>query len=118
MNILITGACGHIGSYLVHNLYKIKKIKKAILVDNINANQFSSLFNLNKKNKVDFFRRDLNNKNILNEFKNIDIVIHLASMTNAANSFSLEKEMFNNRITVISHNNIMDQKLKTMRILN
>ena len=102
MNILITGACGHIGSYLVHNLYKIKKIKKAILVDNINANQFSSLFNINKKNKVDFFRRDLNNRNTLNEFKNIDIVIHLASMTNAANSFGLEKEMFNNNLNCLN----------------
>ena len=28
MNILITGACGHIGSHLAENIYKIKKIKK------------------------------------------------------------------------------------------
>ena len=28
MNILITGACGHIGSYLIENLHKIKKVKK------------------------------------------------------------------------------------------
>ena len=30
MKILITGACGHIGSYFVENLYKIKlkKLKK------------------------------------------------------------------------------------------
>ena len=24
MNLLITGACGHIGSYLAENIYKIK----------------------------------------------------------------------------------------------
>ena len=27
MKLLITGACGHIGSYLVENIHKIKKIK-------------------------------------------------------------------------------------------
>ena len=26
MNLLITGACGHIGSYLAENIHKIKKI--------------------------------------------------------------------------------------------
>ena len=49
---MITGACGHIGSYLVENLHKIKKVKKAILVDNVESNRFNALFNINKKNKV------------------------------------------------------------------
>ena len=35
MNILITGACGHIGSYLTENIYKIKKIKKIYLIDDL-----------------------------------------------------------------------------------
>ena len=34
MKILITGACGHIGSYLTENIHKIKKIKEVILLDN------------------------------------------------------------------------------------
>ena len=51
MKILITGACGHIGSYFIENLYKIKKVKKAILIDNLKSNRFNSLFNTNKKNK-------------------------------------------------------------------
>ena len=55
MKILITGACGHIGSYFIENLYKIKKVKMAILVDNLKSNSQSSLFNLNKKNKVSFY---------------------------------------------------------------
>ena len=55
MKILITGACGHIGSYLIENLYKIKKVKKAILVDNLKSNCYSSLFNI-KKNKIKDFR--------------------------------------------------------------
>ena len=39
---LLTGCCGHIGSYLADNVYKIKKIKKTILVDNIKSNRFCS----------------------------------------------------------------------------
>ena len=48
MNLLITGCCGHIGSYVAENIYKIKKIKKTILVDNIKSNRFCSLYNLKK----------------------------------------------------------------------
>ena len=49
MKILITGACGHIGSYLFENVYKIKNVSKTILVDNLKSNRFSSLFNTQKK---------------------------------------------------------------------
>ena len=45
MKILITGSCGHIGSYLSDNIYKIKNVSKAILVDNLKSNRFDSLFN-------------------------------------------------------------------------
>ena len=98
MNLLITGCCGHIGSYLADNIYKIKKIKKTILVDNIKSNRFCSLFNLNKNNKLKFYLRDVNKKNSLNDFKNINYVIHCASMTNAEKSFGKEKEMYKNNI--------------------
>ena len=30
MKLLITSACGHIGSYLVENIHKIRKIKKVV----------------------------------------------------------------------------------------
>ena len=41
MNLLITGCCGHIGSYVAENIHKIKKIKKTILVDNIKSNDYT-----------------------------------------------------------------------------
>jgi len=102
MNILITGACGHIGSYLVENLYKIKKVKKAILVDSLESNRFNSLFNINKKNKVEFYLKDLNDTKSLDEFKNINIVFHFASMTNAEKSFGKKKEMFSNNLSCLN----------------
>lgn len=103
MNILITGACGHIGSYVVHNLYKIPKVKKAVLIDNFKSNRFNSLFNVNQKNNIDFYQRDLNDNNSLKDIKNIDIVIHCASMTNAEKSFGKRKqEMFSNNINCLN----------------
>ena len=98
MNILITGCCGHIGSYVAKNIYKIKKVKKTYLIDNLKSNRFSSLFNSQKKNNLNFFLLDLNNKKSLNRFKNIDIIIHCASMTNAEKSFGKKKEMFKNNL--------------------
>ena len=106
MNLLITGCCGHIGSYLADNVYKIKKIKKTILVDNIKSNRFCSLFNLSKNNKLKFYLRDVNKKNSLNDFKNINYVIHCASMTNAEKSFGKEKEMYKNNIDCLK--NVID----------
>jgi len=101
MKILITGACGHIGSYLIENLYKIKKVKKAILIDNLKSNRFNSLFNTNKKNKVEFYLKDLNDIRSLDQFKGISIVFHFASMTNAEKSFGKEREMFSNNLNCL-----------------
>ena len=101
MKILITGACGHIGSYFIENLYKIKKVKKAILIDNLKSNRFNSLFNTNKKNKVEFYLKDLNDIRSLDQFKGISIVFHFASMTNAEKSFDKEKEMFSNNLNCL-----------------
>ena len=98
MNILITGACGHIGSYLVENLHKIRKVKKAFLIDNLESNRLDTLFNYKRKNKIEFIKRDLTDPKSLKGLKNINIVIHLASMTNAAKSFKLKKEMYSNNL--------------------
>ena len=103
MNLLITGCCGHIGSYIAENIHKIKKIKKTIVVDNIKSNRFCSLFNLNKKNNLKFHLIDVDKKNSLNQFKNIQYVVHCASMTNAEKSFGKEKEMHNNNIRCLEN---------------
>lgn len=106
MNLLITGCCGHIGSYVAENIHKIKKIKKAIIIDNLKSNRFCSLFNLKKKNNLEFHLIDVDQKNSLNKFKNVKYVLHLASMTNAEKSFEKEREMFNNNIKCLK--NVID----------
>jgi nucleoside-diphosphate-sugar epimerase len=98
MNLLITGCCGHIGSYLAENIYKIKKIKKTYIIDNLESNRFYSIFDSKKKNNLNFFKKDLDDPKSLDSFKNIDYVIHLASMTNAEKSFGKKNKMYENNI--------------------
>ena len=103
MNLLITGGCGHIGSYIIEHINKIKKIKKTIVIDNLMTTQLNSLFNSKKKNNLKFYIRDLTKEDSLKDIKKIDYVIHLASMTNAAGSFSKKKEMYRNNLTCMKN---------------
>ncbi len=98
MKLIITGACGHIGSYVAENIFKIKKIKKTILIDNLKSNQFCSIFNQKAKNKLEFHLGDLTDEKSLDKFKKADYLIHCASMTNAEKSFGKEKEMYKNNL--------------------
>ena len=101
MKIIITGACGHIGSYVAENVHKIIKIKSTILIDNMESNRYCSIFNLKKKSNFKFHIKDLNDIKSLNEFKKVDYLIHCASMTNAEKSFGNEKEMYKNNINCL-----------------
>lgn len=99
--ILITGALGHIGSKLIRDLPKILKNAKITMVDNFSTQRFSSLFNLRKNNKYKFYEIDLSliNKQELEKIiKKNDIVIHLAAITDAANSFKNQKLVEKNNL--------------------
>ena len=79
MKILITGGLGHIGSYLLENIDKIKFIKKIYIIDNFSTKRYCSLFNLPKTDKkIYFYQKDLAANNALKNFKRVDIVINLA----------------------------------------
>ena len=86
MNILITGALGHIGSKLIKYLpHKLKK-SKFYLIDDLRTQRYLSLTSLPKKSKFKFYDEPIS-KNLLNKIiKKIDFVIHLAATTDAANS--------------------------------
>ena len=102
MKLLITGACGHIGSFIIGKVGKIKKIKEVYLIDNFNSHRYSTLFNLKKNKKFSFYNIDLS-KISLSKFKKVDYVIHCASLTNAQGSFSIKKEMFRNNISCMKN---------------
>ena len=103
MNLLITGGCGHIGSYFIENISKVKKIKKTFVIDNLQSTQINSIFNTKKRSNIKFFLKDLSKKDSLSHLKKIDYVIHLASMTNAASSFKRKKEMYKNNLNCMKN---------------
>ena len=103
MNLLITGCCGHIGSFLVKNIHKIKNIKKTIIIDNLKSTQINSLFRSKKENNLKFYHLDVSQKNSLKRFKKIDYIIHLAYMTNAEGSFEKKNEMYKNNISCMKN---------------
>jgi UDP-glucose 4-epimerase len=117
MKILITGALGHIGSYVAENIYKIKKVKETILIDNLKSNNINSLYNIKNKSKLSFYIRDLNDKKSLDGFGKVDYLIHCASMTNAEKSFGVEKEMFKNNLNCLK-NVINFCKLKKTKLIH
>tara|TARA_B100000780_G_scaffold262706_1_gene216047 strand:+ start:1214 stop:2134 length:921 start_codon:yes stop_codon:yes gene_type:complete len=97
MNILITGVLGHIGSLLIKKISKTKNLKTIYLIDSARSNNLNVLFNLKLKNKIKFIHGDLLDKKILNNIKStINVVIHLASITNAEASFKHKKLIYKN----------------------
>ncbi|RPG97034.1 MAG: NAD(P)-dependent oxidoreductase [Candidatus Pelagibacter sp. TMED165] len=98
MKILITGSCGHIGSYIVSNIHKIRGIKELILVDNLSSSQPYSLNNINKKIKNNFYLLDVSKLGSLRKFKKVDVIIHCASFTNAQSSFEQKNNMYKNNL--------------------
>ena len=98
MNIIITGACGHIGTFLAEKFRFEKKIKNIYLIDNISSKNYNFFFKKNKIKKFKFHFIDITKKNSLNIFKNIDVIIHCASMTNAAQSLNVKNEMYRNNL--------------------
>ena len=105
MNILITGALGHIGSLLLKKITKVKNLKNLYIIDNARSNNLNVLFNLNlKKIKIHFFQSNLLDRSCLEKIdKSIDIVVHLASITNAENSFRIKNLLYKNNFGIFKN---------------
>ena len=104
MKILITGGLGHIGSYLLENIDKIKFIKKIYIIDNLSTNRYCSLFNLPKTNKkIYFYQNDLSLKNALKNFKKVDVVLNLASFTDAEGSLKIKNKIYRNNLGIFDN---------------
>ena len=104
MKILITGGLGHIGSYLLENINKIKFIKKIYVIDNLSTNRYCSLFNLPKTNKkIYFYQNDLSLKNALKNFKKVDVVVNLASLTDAEGSLKIKNKIYKNNLGIFEN---------------
>ena len=104
MKILVTGGLGHIGSYLIENIGKIKFVKKIYVIDNFSTSRYCSLFNLPKTDKkIYFYQKDLAAANELKNFKNTDIVINLASLTDAESSLNIKNKVYKNNLGIFKN---------------
>ena len=98
MNIVVTGALGHIGSNFLENSHKLKRVKKIYVIDKLNE-KILTLINLKLKRKIYFINQDLSKNKIKIKKNKIDLVIHLASTTNAAASIYDKKGVFKNNLS-------------------
>lgn len=91
MKLLVTGALGHIGSKLIHSI-KPGQFKEVILIDNLSTQRYSSFFNLPKGVNFRFYEDDICKADLDKYFRGIDVVVHLAAITDAASTFD-KKEL-------------------------
>ncbi|OGV72806.1 MAG: nucleoside-diphosphate sugar epimerase [Lentisphaerae bacterium RIFOXYB12_FULL_65_16] len=92
MKLLITGALGHIGSRLIHSL-RPGDFEEVCLVDDLSSQRYCSLFNLPPGVPVRFVQADVCATDLRPLTAGIDVVIHLAAITDAAGSFSNAEEV-------------------------
>ena len=96
MKIAITGALGHIGSYIIRDLVVQFPMSEIIMIDNMMTQRFPSLFNLPKIGSFKFFEGDVKNMDLNLLLKDVNVVVHLAAITDAAGSFDKAEEVENN----------------------
>ncbi len=87
MKIVVTGAIGHIGSYLIRDLAFQFPGAEIVMIDNMMTQRFPSLFNLPVFGHYRFIEGDVTKINLQSILKDAHVLIHLAAITDAAGSF-------------------------------
>jgi len=79
--ILITGACGYLGSALLKSLDHLDANFEINILDNFSSGSYSSLLDLSGKHKHSLIESDIMNPYALKSaLKGVDTVIHLAAL--------------------------------------
>lgn len=87
MKIVVTGALGHIGSRLIRQLPDVFSNLEFLLLDNFSTQRYCSIFNLPKHAQYRLIEGDIMAVDLEPIFAGADVVIHLAAITDATNSF-------------------------------
>ncbi len=93
MMILVTGALGHIGSRLIRYLPERFPDAELLLVDNLAAQRYCSLFDLPREARFRFVEGDVLRDDPRAWIEGADAVVHLAALTDAASSFDRAAEV-------------------------
>lgn len=87
MKIVITGALGHIGAYLLRDLPSRFADCEIVLIDNMMTQRYPSLFALPPKGRYRFVEGDVVEMDLEPLVAGAKAVVHLAAITDAAGSF-------------------------------
>jgi nucleoside-diphosphate-sugar epimerase len=89
MKILVTGGLGHIGSKLIREYAKREDVELIRVLDNLSTQRYASLFHLPHEKTFEFIEGDITDLAVLRRsMKDIDMVIHLASVTDAPSTIN------------------------------
>jgi UDP-glucose 4-epimerase len=100
LKLLISGGLGHIGSGLMQRITKDDGIQEILIIDSLMSQRYVSLFNLELIPKIRFIPKQISevDESDLKIIKEYDYAIHLAAMTDAANSFNKSNELIQNNL--------------------
>ena len=93
MKIIVTGAIGHIGSYIIRDIPIQFPGAEIVIIDNMMTQRFPSLFNLPITGMYRFVEADVTKADLIPLFTGAHVVIHLAAITDAAGSFDKAEEL-------------------------
>lgn len=96
MKIVVTGGLGHIGSRLIRELPVWHPGAEIVVIDNMSAQRYCSLFDLPAGARYRFVEADVIKADLAPFFEGADAVFHLAALTNAAASFEIAQELERN----------------------
>src|SRR5437660_9434953 len=97
MVILVTGGAGYIGSKLIRELASNPKLKGATVrvLDNMLRERYVTLMDLPVKGHFEFMEGDIRKEDDLKAaFRDVDMVVDLAGITNAPLSFERKELTF------------------------
>lgn len=84
--VLVTGALGHIGSAFIHRIRR-GQYREVRLLDDLSSQRYVSLFDLPRGGSFRFIEGDILTAPLKEHFEGVDVVIHLAAITDAPASF-------------------------------
>tara|TARA_B100000700_G_C15012079_1_gene841486 strand:- start:949 stop:1875 length:927 start_codon:yes stop_codon:yes gene_type:complete len=96
MRLIITGGLGHIGTGLLDRLNNLKTLKKIIIIDNLISGKINNLFRFKSKVPIEFIEGNIINLKLNKILKKNDIIVHLAAITNATESFKNKNKIYEN----------------------